>query len=273
MTRAACWAAAAAAMLAGCRQPAPSGERTSSAPQNGEAAPATLGTAAGVEIMRSERVDSAGHQTVWVVVRADLSRTRLQVQRPRHARLENFESDRGVLAAINGGFFDADESPSGWLVSDGVTLSQPTRGGGSGFIVIAGGRARLLENGQGTAPPVDVELAVQCGPRLIEPGGRIGMRGDDGKRAARTALCVRRDGQELDFTLAWTRNSDRDGPTLFQMAAWLAGPVVSGDASGCEAALNLDGGPSTGLYLRDQPELAHRSFGRVPFALVLRAAP
>ena len=100
--------------------------------------------------------------------------------------------------------------------------------------------------------------------------GRLVLRRDDHKRAARTAACIRNGGRELDLVLAWTRNSDKDGPGLAQLARWLAEPILDGDGSGCEAALNLDGGPSTGIVLAEPPEELHRPFGHVPWALVVK---
>jgi hypothetical protein len=135
-------------------------------------------------------------------------------------------------------------------------------------LLVADGRARLASSEK--LPSTEgIELAVQCGPRLIEPGGAIGIYHDDGKRAARTAACIREEGRELDLVLAWTRNSDRDGPGLLELARWLAAPIAQGDRSGCESALNLDGGPSTGVYFRDFPDRLRKPFGPVPWALVI----
>ena len=59
------------------------------------------------------------------------------------------------------------------------------------------------------------------------------------------------------------------GPGLLQLARWLSEPLAPGEASGCEAALNLDGGPSTGFIVRGPPALFREPLGPVPFALVL----
>ena len=80
-----------------------------------------------------------------------------------------------------------------------------------------------------------VDFAVQCRPRLVV-GSRVNIRSDDGRRAARTALCLRDAGRTIE--LASARDNGDGGPTLFQLAAELL-------AEGCEEALNLDGGPST----------------------------
>ena len=135
------------------------------------------------------------------------------------------------------------------------------------MLVIAQGLARLLP--RGTALPDDADFAVQCGPRLIEPGGAIGIRTDDGQRAARTAACIREGGRELNLIVAASQQRLGAGPGLFQLARWLAEPLAAGEPSGCEAALNLDGGPSTGLVVASAAELFRAPLGPVPFVLVV----
>jgi hypothetical protein len=137
-------------------------------------------------------------------------------------------------------------------------------------LVIAEGRARLLE--RGASLPEKTDFAVQCGPRLIEADGSVGIRTDDGQRAARTALCIREGGRELDVIVAASQERLGAGPGLFQLARWLAEPLAPGEPSGCEAALNLDGGPSTGLVVASAPALFRAPLGPVPFVLVVPRA-
>src|SRR5262249_41118399 len=88
------------------------------------------------------------------------------------------------------------------------------------------------------------EFAVQNSPRLLENDGKIGIRTDDGKRAARTVVCTQGGTLHLLVALAWAG----EGPTLLEMARLLAEDPLRGGL-GCRAALNLDGGPSTGIWL------------------------
>ncbi|HKQ70429.1 MAG TPA: phosphodiester glycosidase family protein [Polyangiaceae bacterium] len=223
----------------------------------------------GVSFVRTERKDSEGRNTAWFIARVDLDRATPVVTEPPHARLDQLGSDAEVTLAINGGFFESDGSPSGLLASAGHSFAPWRKEGGSGVLVVSGDRAKIAPADE-VRDAVGSDLAVQCGPRLVEPGGIVGIRSDDGKRAARTAVCVREHGRELDFVLAWTRNSDRDGPGLLELARWLTEPLAAGDAGGCEAALNLDGGPSTGVVVRGFPDELRKPFGRVPFALVTK---
>jgi hypothetical protein len=104
---------------------------------------------------------------------------------------------------------------------------------------------------------------------LIEPDGSIGIRSDDGQRAARTAACIRNAGQELDLVVVTSKDQLGGGPSLLQLARWLGEPLAPGESSGCDAALNLDGGPSTGIVIADVPKLFRAPLGPVPFALVI----
>jgi uncharacterized protein YigE (DUF2233 family) len=224
-----------------------------------------LGT--GVSTFRETRTDSTGAAVTWVVVRADLDSVRVRAMELARRRLDAVAEYRSAIFAVNGGYFEPDYKPSGLLIEDGRVVSNWQDRGGSGALVVRGKRASIASE-----VPVDttsVELAVQCGPRLVEPGGVPGMKGDDGKRAERTAACVRRGGRELNFVIAAGPSVGDAGPTLLQLAQWLAAPLSPGEGSGCEAALNLDGGPSTGVVARGfsrQETVAPR--GPVPWALV-----
>jgi len=227
---------------------------------------------AGLSVLTSERVDSDGEAHDWTVVRIDLSVHRLQVRARGEAPFAELLDAPDVLVAANGGFFDPELRASGLLMSEGVALARERPGGGSGLLVIAQGRAAL--QARGTRLPPKADFAVQCGPRLIETDGAIGIRSDDGQRAARTAACIRDRGRELDWVVATSKRHLGSGPGLLQLAHWLAEPLARGEVSGCEAALNLDGGPSTAVVVAGAPELFRAPLGPVPFALVVpRPAP
>ena len=221
----------------------------------------------GVSEHRTERRDSTGASLTWIVVRMDLTRAAVRAEHAEGDRLDALAKVPGAVFAVNGGFFDPDTTPTGLIVRDGRVASPWHRGGGSGILVIRGTTASVV------ATPPDsfdgVSLAVQCGPRLVEPGGVNGMHGDDGKRAARTVACVRAGGRELDMVLAYDASTPMGGPTLFQTAKWLVEPLADGDSTSCEAALNLDGGPSTGFVSPAIPETEwKRPLGPVPWGLV-----
>ena len=156
------------------------------------------------------------------------------VDQPLDARLA---LPAGALAAFNGGFFDAEGEAEGYAVSRGRVLAAYDPALGGGVLVVRGPRAELYD-GETFAPPADPpDFALQARPRLVVDGA-VNIQSETGRRAARTALCLRDDGRSLEVVV---RPAPPDaGPTLLELARELA-------AAGCEDALNLDGGPSTGV--------------------------
>jgi hypothetical protein len=145
----------------------------------------------------------------------------------------------GGLAVVNGGYFEADFRPSNWLRSGGVDLAPKVDIGKGGVLALAPGRIYVGPlSGLGFEP----EVALQSFPLVVEPGGKRGIHTDDGRRAARTLACLTGGRLHL-IVIAAPRG---DGPTLFETAELLQKPRPEG--FGCTVALNLDGGPSSGVW-------------------------
>jgi uncharacterized protein YigE (DUF2233 family) len=148
---------------------------------------------------------------------------------------------------VNGGFFDPTGRPVGLAMSDGEILSKLGARLSGGVLTSDGARAQLFAT-EGFTVPDGGRFAVQCRPRLVVDGAP-NIKSDDTTRAERTALCIRDAGRTVDVAIV--RGSDDGesaGPSLFSLARHLA-------AVGCEAALNLDGGPSTGAAWREGGEV------------------
>ncbi len=167
----------------------------------------------------------------------------------------------GGLAVVNGGYFEADFRPSTWLKNGGVELapkSDTSKGG-----VLAVGAAGVYLGpfaGLGFEP----ELALQSFPLVVEPDGRPGIHSDDGRRAARTVVCLV--GGSLHFIVIAAPRGD--GPTLFESAALMREAPPRG--FGCHVALNLDGGPSTGVWFGSQVAAKQRApFSPVGYAIAI----
>jgi uncharacterized protein YigE (DUF2233 family) len=249
-------------------QRAPSVAATSSTTRAGAALAFTARSPA-LSIAKGRLTDSTGVDHEWRAARVDLSRSRLRIRAVESRNLADALRDANLVLAVNAGFFDRDLSASGLLISAGAKLAETRRGGGSGILIVHDSRAELL--GREDALPPKLDFAVQCGPRLIERDGSVGIHRNDEKRAARTVACVRDGGRQLDLIVAFTPERRGDGPTLFELAHRLSMPLAPDDKSGCEAALNLDGGPSTGMVVPAAPELRYDPVGPVPFALVVEA--
>jgi len=164
---------------------------------------------------------------------------------------------------VNGGYWgfgrDARRVLIGLLHVGGQELSPLRKTLDGGVLVLSRGIASIQPS-RGYQKPADVDLAVQCSPRLVAAGSVIPKLKEQGG-AARTGACVRDAGKTLELYL--TEPRDR-GPSLSQFAGFLV-------AQGCEHALNLDGGPSTAAAFREQGEVVRVGAGReLPYALRFR---
>jgi uncharacterized protein YigE (DUF2233 family) len=147
------------------------------------------------------------------------------------------------IFAINGGFFERDKqkvlTPSGLLILDGKEVAPEHERAGSGIVyandngVFIGYRKDLPDHSR-------MQYAVQVGPVLVDPVGKIGVADKQHDRQNRSAICLRGD--------AFVIVAVEGGLSLFQLASLLAAAPDSG--IGCDVALNLDGGPSTQAVFR-----------------------
>lgn len=137
---------------------------------------------------------------------------------------------------INGGFFDDQKKALGLTMSNGIRLSPVAKKMSGGILTVSGeGKKAELFETESFDPPEMLKFAVQCRPRLVVRG-EPNVKSDDGKRSERTAVCLRDGGKTIEALVV---KGGEGGPSLYALGQWLA-------ARGCEDALNLDGGPSTG---------------------------
>ncbi len=148
----------------------------------------------------------------------------------------------GAELVVNGGFFDPTGKPLGLAMSDGAVLSRLSSAASGGVLTSDGERARLWETETFNLPE-GTRFAIQCRPRLVVEGAP-NVRRDDGQRSERTALCVRDGGKTVEVMIVKSEGGEASGPSLFALGRFLA-------RRGCEGALNLDGGPSTGIAWRE----------------------
>ena len=219
----------------------------------------------GVELRRM-RVPGASGRPAFpiVIVRLDPSKVRLRVayapERPR--ALHTWFDEARPLLAVNGGFFAEDYHSTALVISDGA-VSGPSYEGFGGMLTVApdGGIALRALRDQPYDPDESLAQAMQSFPMLVFPGGEVAPIDDDGKRARRTAVALDRAGRLM---LIASPTSDF---TLRGFADWLG----DGDLD-IDRALNLDGGSSTGLFLRSGA-LSEQIDSLVPLPLVLLVEP
>jgi uncharacterized protein YigE (DUF2233 family) len=157
--------------------------------------------------------------------------------------LADWQAETGALVVVNGGFFTEEFIATGRIVVEGIGsgLSYEGFGGmlaiGNDFVAVRS----LVERPYDPNEPL--QFALQAFPMLVKPGGEMGFTDEDGRRARRTVIGLDENGRIL-LILATQINF-----TLAQLSQYL----VASDLQ-LDVALNLDGGPSTGLLLADPPE-------------------
>lgn len=170
------------------------------------------------------------------VMRVDLNYAKIRVLDARDhggkpLTAEQFAKASGATAVINASFFDVDGSPMGLLVVDGKKRQKLRPVDWGVFAIDAAGTVRVVHTDAWTGES-EVVQAVQAGPRLVIGGAVVKLKP---QAAERTAVCVR-DDQKVDLVVT------RRATTLDSFARFLA-------TEGCIDALNLDGGPSSQLFL------------------------
>jgi hypothetical protein len=168
----------------------------------------------------------------------------------------------GDMVAINGGFYDAEQAPMGLVVSGGTRHAKLRRGGGSGvFFVNARGPGIAHRDEDLLRQPL--HEAVQSIDRLVHESEVLVNARPDLPRDARSAIAIdwrghvhliaavdeRAIASEANGHIQLGPETTTVGPTLWQLAEFLARPVLEGGL-GARYALNLDGGFSTALQIR-----------------------
>lgn len=201
---------------------------------------------AGVELRHTiAEIGDLSAQAPIILARIDprqvLLRVRYDAARPR--ALRSWFADEQPQLAVNAGYFNADYTSSALVVSDGVVSGTSYDGFGGMLAVHSDGAVELRplrDAPYDAAEPL--AHATQSAPMLVFPGGVRAEIRESGERARRTAVALDQDGQ-LIFIIAPT-----SALTLGDLASWLTQSDLRVDR-----ALNLDGGSSTGLFVRSGP--------------------
>jgi uncharacterized protein YigE (DUF2233 family) len=146
------------------------------------------------------------------------------------------------LLVVNGGYFTPEYEATGLLISDGQTYGA-IYGDFAGLLAVTADEqvsVRWLHD-YPYDPVEPLTQGVMSFPVLVKPGGVMGFPADadDGNPARRTVVAQDFDGRILFIA------APRGYLSLHEMAVFLAASDL-----GIDVALNLDGGPSTGLWLQ-----------------------
>lgn len=178
---------------------------------------------------------------------------------PKRTKTSVMAKKRNAIAAVNGSFFDMENhNPICHLRINGVEIGENTPGKDTlnrkyyqyGTLVFNDKDVRIVHTDSArlwerSLPDKNIMTA---GPLLIYQGNDLPMRNDLSfvkDRHNRTAIGIRSDGTIL-LLVVDGRTKSSAGMSLDELIAtlrWL----------GCTDALNLDGGGSSTLYLKDYP--------------------
>ncbi len=196
------------------------------------------------------------------MVRLDPAHVQFQVgyapDQPRP--LATWHGRAEAVATINGGFFDTHNRSTALIIRSGVASGVSYQGSGGMFAVDRDGRVSLRYLVEEPYDPHEPLLeALQSWPMLIKPGGTlVYTSADDGQRARRSVVAIDRQGRVL--FMAFASNTF----TLRGLSDWLLASDLDLDA-----ALNLDGGSSTGLYADSgEEQLRTDAFVLLPITLM-----
>lgn len=179
-----------------------------------------------------------------------------------------------ALLVMNAAFFTPSYTPTGLLVSKGRQLHpfvKEAGGAGSGVVLQGADGVRMLERDEVQKRDLEgARWALQAGPRIIERGGVPGIRTDDKVRAHRSLVGRARSGR-LVLGVVLGPSGFGTGPSLHELQRLLLDERLGDER--LDFALNLDGGPSTGLYLRHPEHPIKEPEGAAVYSyLVLRPA-
>ncbi len=169
-----------------------------------------------------------------------------------------------AVVAINAGYFDPQFQPAGLCRIAGKELTPlSTAGVLSGIVAVdAAGAVHLLARDGVVA---GFPSAVQAGPFVIDPGGTLGVHARPA-RANRSLIALDDHGRVLLLATG--------SLTLHQVGTILHDYSHALGVERIERALNLDGGPSTGLSLAlDDPRWSLNERGPVRNVLVFSPLP
>jgi uncharacterized protein YigE (DUF2233 family) len=202
----------------------------------------------GIEWRRLWAETGVGRERL-TLVRLDPDQVRLRViYQPAHPRRvsEWVQALPAALLVVNAGYFTPELQAAGLLISDGIPSGR-SYGDFAGMLAVsADGRVSLRWlRTRPFDPDEGLVQAVQSFPVLVKPGRLMGFPpdADEGQRSRRTV--VAQDGAGRIILLA----SPLPRFSLHELAVWLTESDLE-----LEIAMNLDGGTSTGLWIKGQDD-------------------
>jgi len=162
--------------------------------------------------------------------------------------LDDWQQETGALMVVNGGFFRVENERA---IPNGLTIINGQASGSSydsfaGMLAISSRWAELRWLAQRPYDPGEaLHAGLQSFPLLVRPGGELGFPEafEDNIQARRTVIAQDREGRILLMV------APQGHFTLHKLSLYLTGSDLDLDI-----AINLDGGPSTGILVAEPPE-------------------
>ena len=172
--------------------------------------------------------------------------------------LGDWQRERDALIVMNGGFFTERYEATGLVITAGESYGTSYIGFGGMLAITAEGFLELRPLQRTPYRPDEtLQAALQAFPMLVMPGGQLGYPDEDGNRARRSVIAQDRQGRILLIA------TSLGAFTLHELATFLLASDLDLDR-----ALNLDGGTSTGLLLRE-PEEGVGAFVPLPTVILV----
>lgn len=160
-----------------------------------------------------------------------------------------------TIAVMNAGYVDQLGQPTGWRVIEGATIQaiapDPVQSG----IAWLDDELTLRLSWRKELPK-SPRFALQSGPFLIDPGGKLGINRPAGPLARRSALAVTSEGTQLLVISPVAVTLRAFAEAIHDLPAHIGVADIS-------AALNLDGGPATALSIPGHPTWAVHPSGPI----------
>jgi exopolysaccharide biosynthesis protein len=191
------------------------------------------------------------------VVRVDLTSDDIRVvatpESQRRSKVSDFAKKNKALVAINADYFTKEFQPIGLIAGPCGVWKGSKDTGREGIIAVGDGRARIDPQKEVLEQPEPwMESIVSGWPMLVKsctPLTASQLPGSDGFTRTphpRTAVGVSKDGTTMYFVVADGRRDGIPGMTLARLARFLS------DELGVCAAMNLDGGGSSAMWVGDR---------------------
>ena len=182
------------------------------------------------------------YRYAWVKI-TDLSRLTLLPNHDAQTSSEDLANKYHCQVLVNGNFYDKQNKPLGWLVSEGKTLAKPiTSSLFNGFLSLSPSKVEISP----LVPQGLVNLGLQSGPLLILDSQPLLLKISNDQPRRRVIVALNNQ-KELIFLVLTGTDSLYSGPLLADTPKLVAA-IGQALNQNLVTALNLDGGSASAFH-------------------------